>query len=312
MIPSDTLLPCVNGWLEARYVKPGDALYNYQGHPVRVTSAVPGTFSRAQELQFYYNPKRDIVLSEDQAFVRTERGAPGIWLQGEWHAPERDQPMDPFLFGLWFGIPNRWRKHSKLYCKPKYTERVIQTLHNANFGIIKVAKGRPIHSKSGYYNMAIETDRSIWSVLHSNFYALPQTVPDCYVYASLRQQALFLEGYLAGFRPNVFYNNNDTVEVVSTNTRLIEQLADVSSLTGRPIALEKFSTPTYRNGVHQWRLRIYKKVRRPNHFVRLSLPKVYDTEPIPGMEIKTECPRGSFLITHEGFALCSPPNTSKF
>jgi deoxycytidine triphosphate deaminase len=125
----DTEVPTPSGWTTMGQLRPGDLVFDERGQPTAVLAVTPPMFDR---------PCREVVLSDGTAIVAdlahrwvtvdkngrrygrrigkirtTGEIAQTLWVRGERNHqiplagpvqyPERELPIDPYVFGIWLG-----------------------------------------------------------------------------------------------------------------------------------------------------------------------------------------------------------------
>ena len=287
-IDARTPIPTTAGWQLARFISPGDEVFDYTGLPVKVVS-----------VQEYTPVVCHKIWTKDGLTLVVDRRT-GI--------PVYDSRL--------FGTLAKWgRKRPPLeeYSLPIYAP---QNLANINTGWCRMptcypikpeAKPLPIHP----YDMGVwigdphrDKRTKITSKLIESYGKLPDHIPEEYMFGSFEQRLAILRGVCAS-RPKCHSRVSAKFRFNFSNLRLFRSVHNLTETLG--IRTEILKYKNHYHMVFRTNLMLVEdqmEVRRPQYEEMRRITHVTEVDIRPCVHIKVEDPNNTILVSEGYLTVC--------
>ncbi len=261
----DTPVPTPDGWTTMGELKVGDDVFDIDGRPTRIVAATPPMFDR---------PCREVVFSDGTTVIadvdhrweswtkksRARDLPPEVVTTGEIEQslkagpreynhhvaqcdpvqyPEKDLPVDPYVFGAWIG--DGTSTQANLTCAD---EPILREVELAGYAV--KYRGRMLYRIGG---AALERDAATGrytanASLHSTLRAMgvlgAKHIPEDYLQGSIAQRQALLEGLMD---TDGYADKWGRCELTTVRRELAEQYRElVASLGFKPVVAVKTAT----------------------------------------------------------------------
>ena len=287
----DTPVPTPDGWKRHGDLKVGDFVFAPSGEPVRVLGIIPQTEPATLEVTFRDGAKvrvhprhewvvrdrrrKKTVVLETQEMLRrglhigpAGRGGryvysvdPNVCVS----YPAADQPVHPYLLGLWLGDGSTTKpciSHS-----PKDTEH-IEKLCALGYEPSAVCVHEVTGVLTDYYTGPAAVGLRALGFAHRG--GMAKHVPDCYKIASRDQRLELLAGMVDS--DGYVYPRNGRVTISNVNARLIDDLAEVVRSLGWVATISSVEPQLSSSGI-QGRQTVYQLTFNPDLPLPTALPR---------------------------------------
>lgn len=287
-IDARTPIPTTAGWQLARFIKPGDEVFDYTGLPVKVVSVQEYTpvvchkIWTKDGLTLVVDSRTGIPVYDSKAFItlsKWKRKRPSLeeynlpiyapqnlsnqdtgWCRMPTCYPIRPEakpyPVHPYDMGIWIGDPHRDKR-------TKMVSRLIE------------AYGK-----------------------------LPDHIPEEYLFGSFEQRLAILRGVCAS-RPKCHSRVSAKFRLNFNNLRLFRSVHNLTESLGIRTEIKEHQN-TYRM-IFRTNLKLVDdqmEVRRPRYEEMRRITHVTSVDIRPCVHIKTADPNNTFLISEGYLTVC--------
>jgi deoxycytidine triphosphate deaminase len=331
----DTLVPTPSGWRTIEEIRPGDLVFDQDGLPTVVLAATDPMRGRpCREVAF--SDGTTVVADVDHQWrtlskshrkhgwthdrvVTTGQIERSLRMRGErnhhvqlagavWY-PERELPIDPYVFGVWIGDGTSTK--AEVTCAD---DEILAEIAHAGYAVA-AQRTRPLtyriggtghtrNSETGQY----ERNDSLNSTLRNLGLLGRKTIPDAYLRASIEQRQALLEGLMD---TDGYVDDLGRCDLTTVREHLAEQYFElVASLGFRPKLARKRAILDGRDVGPKFEVqftpdrpvfRLPRKLARQKvtgRFHRFrAITDVREVETVPVRCIEVSSPDGLFLIT---------------
>lgn len=287
-IDARTPIPTTAGWQLARFIKPGDEVFDYKGLPVKVVS-----------VQEYTPVACHKIWTKDGLTLVVDRRT-GI--------PVYDKKTS--------GTIAQWgRKRPTLeeYVLPIYAPQNLATIETGwcrmptCYPIKPEAKPYPIHPyELGMWAGDPHRDRrtNMVSRLIEAYGKLPDHIPEEYLFGSFEQRLAILRGVCAS-RPRCHSRISAKFRFYIASLRMFRSIHNLTESLG--IRTEIVKHPNNYHMVFRTNLKLIDdqmEVRRPRYEEMRRITHVTEVDIRPCMYIKTEDGNNTFLVSEGYLTIC--------
>jgi deoxycytidine triphosphate deaminase len=333
----DTPIPTPFGWNRMGDIVPGDLVFDEQGHPTMVVAATPPLTDRTcREVVFSdgstivadtahrwvtcdkngrrgAGPRREHLRTTEEIeatlHVRGERNHQ-IRLAGPVHYPEKAQPVDPYVLGVWLGDG-----HTSAAVVSSADEEVLSEIRAAGYTVEKtsapyayrVGRGSGAEARRDPVTGRYMGDCSLQSTLQQMGLLGNKHLPSEYRFGSVAQRQALLEGLMDS---DGYVDERGRCEYTSVLEHLADSVVELTASLGfRPVKDKKRALL---NGVdcgpkyvvkftpHRPVFRLSRKLSRQKpstaryHLFR-AVADIRPVAPVPVRCIQVAAPSGMFL-----------------
>lgn len=265
----DTPVPTPDGWRTMGDLRVGDRVFDQDGRPVPVVAATEPMISRPCSRmlfsdgttlvadtahQWEVQTKRDRTRSpKTSRVVTTDEIERTLKVGREYNhhvsqaaavqCPERELPIDPYVFGAWIGDG-----HSSSAIITSADPPLLRELELAGYGVQKasgpyayrIGSGQGFARRLDPATGRFGADGSLNSVLRAEGLLHNKHLPDSYLHASIEQRQALLEGLMD---TDGYCDKWGRCELTTVIRPLAEQYAElIASLGFRPVVAVKTAT----------------------------------------------------------------------
>lgn len=287
-IDARTPIPTTAGWQLARFIKPGDEVFDYTGLPVKVVSVQEYTpvvchkIWTKDGLTLVVDSRTGIPVYDKKAFATLVK-----W--GRKQNPKQEYILPIYAPQNLANIETGWCRMPTCYpIKP-------------------TAKPLPLHP----YDMGMwigdphrDKRTKITSKLIESYGKIPDHIPEEYLFSSFEQRLAILRGVCAS-RPKCQSRISAKFRIYMKNLRMFRSIHNLTESLG--IRTEIATNRTQYYMVFRTNLMLVEDqvpVRRPQYEEMRRITEVTKVDVRPCMHIKTADPNNTFLVSEGYLTVC--------
>lgn len=287
-IDARTPIPTTAGWQLARFIKPGDEVFDYTGLPVKVVSVQEYTpvvchkIWTKDGLTLVVDSRTGIPVYDKKAFATLVK-----W--GRKQNPKQEYILPIYAPQNLANIETGWCRMPTCYpIKP-------------------TAKPLPLHP----YDMGMwigdphrDKRTKITSKLIEAYGKIPDHIPEEYLFSSFEQRLAILRGVCAS-RPKCQSRISAKFRIYMKNLRMFRSIHNLTESLG--IRTEIATNRTQYYMVFRTNLMLVEDqvpVRRPQYEEMRRITEVTKVDVRPCMHIKTADPNNTFLVSEGYLTVC--------
>ena len=287
-IDARTPIPTTAGWQLARFIKPGDEVFDYTGLPVKVVSVQEYTpvvchkIWTKDGLTLVVDSRTGIPVYDSKAFLTLSK-----W--GRKQFPKEEYSLPIYAPQNLATIDTGWCRMPT--CYPIKPSAKPLPIHPYDLGMWVGDKHRDKRTK-------------ITSKLIESYGKVLEFIPEEYMFSSFEQRLAILRGVCAS-RPKCHSRISAKFRFNFSNLRLFRSVHNLTESLG--IRTEISKDQTKYNMVFRTNLKLIDdqlEVRRPHYEEMRRITHVTQVDIRPCVHIKTADPNNTFLISEGYLTVC--------